>query len=489
MPINDFFIDSTNSIVNAFDITQMHIPTHTRRSKLLLENLERLWMFKEQLADAESARTCSALFKVFLASAFFPREKCFELYGPINKRTWLRYRKIATTMDSQIEGDYLLDRIETWLLNGYSYQDRCKADLGDIVVDGGAHTGTTAVYFRKLVGSVGKVYAFEPLPDSFSMLSNNIQRLGFDNIILTKAALAEVEGTLTFQQQKNSASSRLDLAGNLEVAAITIDAFVEKNNLERIDFIKLDIEGAELGALDGATQTIRRCHPKMALSLYHNPSDFIEIPDKVLAIKPEYRFYLKHNSCSYAETVLFCLPSETAASAANVQGANESVISLYKSIQQKFREQVSTATCDKFLRYLSAVSPLSPFLVNGNAHNMLALPMISKEKNCYAVILENSYIDLQIRIYDGSVKIETTEAASQRIHECLQKHYPESQIKKHDKWHCIYVRIKRDSEGSLKVAAETFAHMVKRSLETLYEMELISKTFSVLYASCKAPVN
>jgi hypothetical protein len=85
----------------------------------------------------------------------------------------------------------------------------------------------------------------------------------------------------------------------------TIDEVVVHENIPRIDFIKMDIEGSELSALRGAESTIRRCRPKLAISLYHRPEDFFSIPSWIDSLDLGYRVFLEHYSIHQEETVLF----------------------------------------------------------------------------------------------------------------------------------------------------------------------------------------
>ena len=76
-----------------------------------------------------------------------------------------------------------------------------------------------------------------------------------------------------------------------------------------VDFIKMDIEGAESEALEGAKQTIRAFHPKLAISVYHKLDDFWTIPKYIDQLGMGYRFYLRHFTIHREETVLFAGPS------------------------------------------------------------------------------------------------------------------------------------------------------------------------------------
>ena len=74
----------------------------------------------------------------------------------------------------------------------------------------------------------------------------------------------------------------------------TLTATLRKKNLPRVDYIKLDIEGAELDMLHGAAQTITRCKPKMAVSAYHKPEDLWTLATYIKSLRPDYEFEFRH---------------------------------------------------------------------------------------------------------------------------------------------------------------------------------------------------
>lgn len=93
----------------------------------------------------------------------------------------------------------------------------------------------------------------------------------------------------------------------LEVKTVSIDDLVREHDLETVNFIKMDIEGAELAALRGAENTIKRFRPKLAISVYHNLEDFWSIPQYLQGLELNYRFYLRHFTIHDEETVLFAV--------------------------------------------------------------------------------------------------------------------------------------------------------------------------------------
>jgi ABC-type thiamine transport system substrate-binding protein len=84
-----------------------------------------------------------------------------------------------------------------------------------------------------------------------------------------------------------------------------IDEIVETKKLDRVDFIKMDIEGAEPEALKGAEAVIKQFSPKLAITVYHSFSHFWELPRLIHRFNSDYKFYLRHFTIHAGETVLF----------------------------------------------------------------------------------------------------------------------------------------------------------------------------------------
>jgi FkbM family methyltransferase len=185
------------------------------------------------------------------------------------------------------------------------------------VLDAGGCWGTTALYFASLVGPEGRVYSFEFDPESLEVFRANLAlnpELG-RRIELIEWALWDRAGeTVAFTQagrmttvhavRGDAGAAPAGDAASV-VATTTIDQFVERTGLERVDYIKMDVEGAELNVLRGAAHTIERFAPKLAIAAYHKDDDLVRIPDAIAAFDAEYRFYLQTFSPVEEETVLF----------------------------------------------------------------------------------------------------------------------------------------------------------------------------------------
>lgn len=94
--------------------------------------------------------------------------------------------------------------------------------------------------------------------------------------------------------------------GTDAISIVGIDDFL-KGREEKISFIKLDVEGFELKTLQGAEHTIKKYHPRMAISLYHKDEDLYEIPSYIKSIADDYKFYLRIYSNAYLEIVLYAV--------------------------------------------------------------------------------------------------------------------------------------------------------------------------------------
>ncbi len=192
----------------------------------------------------------------------------------------------------------------------YSDETYIKADKGDVVIDAGACWGDSSLYFAHEIGENGRVFAFEFIPENLNILQRNIninpQLQGRIHII--KNPVWDKSGEVLFFNDNgpgSTVSSDKMTTDCIPVSTISIDDFVEENCLKKVDFIKMDIEGAELNALNGAVNTIKRFQPKLAISIYHKLSDFTLIPSFLTSLDLDYEYFLGHYSIHSEETVLF----------------------------------------------------------------------------------------------------------------------------------------------------------------------------------------
>ena len=183
---------------------------------------------------------------------------------------------------------------------------------GDVVLDCGACFGDTALYFAHKTGASGKVFSFEFIPDNIEIFKKNVSLNPelTNRIELVDLPLWSVSGKTVYYVAFGPASqvSFEPIKGATGTTiTTTIDDVVKDKKIAKVDFIKMDIEGAELNALQGAIETIRVCKPKLAITLYHRPEDFGNITRYIHELNLGYKFYLGHYTIHQEETVLFAI--------------------------------------------------------------------------------------------------------------------------------------------------------------------------------------
>lgn len=136
-----------------------------------------------------------------------------------------------------------------------------QVKLGQTVVDIGANIGYYTLIMARLVGPEGRVIAFEPDPNNFDILKKNIEMNGYKNVTLYQKAVSQESGNIQLYFNRHGSISRTFDAGDgrekMEVGAVKLDDVVK----ERVDFIKIDIEGAEIGAIKGSKEILSKWKP------------------------------------------------------------------------------------------------------------------------------------------------------------------------------------------------------------------------------------
>lgn len=190
-----------------------------------------------------------------------------------------------------------------------------EARPGDFVLDCGGCYGDTALYFSHKVGPQGKVISFEFVPTNLDIWRKNIDLNPSlkPAIRLVEAPVSDKSGQELFLEGSGPGTRIVPKPSSVGAASVrtaAIDDVVERENLERVDFVKMDIEGSELAALQGAEKTLRKFRPTLAVSVYHNLSDFWTIPRYLESLDLGYKFYLRHFTIHAEETVLFAVAEE-----------------------------------------------------------------------------------------------------------------------------------------------------------------------------------
>jgi FkbM family methyltransferase len=145
---------------------------------------------------------------------------------------------------------------------------------GDTVLDLGGSIGAVALQLARRVGKRGEVHSFEPL--SYACLERNVRQNRARNVRVVPMGVSERPGQAELEYTDEVINASIARAPGSEervrrrsIELTTVDEYVENNRLERVDLIKIDIEGAEELALRGALRTLGRFHPRLTIASYH----------------------------------------------------------------------------------------------------------------------------------------------------------------------------------------------------------------------------
>jgi FkbM family methyltransferase len=200
----------------------------------------------------------------------------------------LLYKKGSQRIAKRFGVDFELDLSDYpgWSLYFHSPADSSRGVLqfvkeGDTVLDIGGNIGQTALLLAKKVGDRGTVISFEPFPDTIGRFERNLQlNPNVQNVELEKFGLGSKKGSIQMCQDSanNSAGNRVInsaeelTSGVTEIKVELLDNYISTAQLEKVDLIKIDVEGYEMSVLHGATKTLRQYKPKL----------FVEVSDPAL---------------------------------------------------------------------------------------------------------------------------------------------------------------------------------------------------------------
>jgi FkbM family methyltransferase len=190
----------------------------------------------------------------------------------------VRYLDDLATWEFTINEDYFYSSGPGWAYS-YPYLQKQFYDSlgnmyrpkpGDCVVDVGAGVGEELMVFSRLVGDRGKVFSIEAHPQTFKSLMLNNQKNGFANTVLLNVAVADTPGHIFIEGEENDLGnkvSRQSVRGATRVEAITIEQLVDMHKIDRINFMKVNIEGAEQLLIKGIGKAISKID-NMAISCH-----------------------------------------------------------------------------------------------------------------------------------------------------------------------------------------------------------------------------
>lgn len=177
----------------------------------------------------------------------------------------------------------------------------------EIFVDAGSYHLEDVLKFQKYCKRLRSAYAFEPDLENYEYCVRQKEAESLPQVRVFPFGTWSEEKVLRFSGKGNTSSKICEEAGN-SVKVVPIDEMIQPE--DRITFIKMDVEGAELESLKGAVKTIRRDLPKLAVCIYHKTKDMVEIPLFIKELAPEYQLYVRMHANDGSETVLYAIPPE-----------------------------------------------------------------------------------------------------------------------------------------------------------------------------------
>jgi len=178
----------------------------------------------------------------------------------------------------------------------------------DVFVDGGAYDGDTIrSYLEHHSESLRKLLAFEPDPLTFQLLERSVSQLPAEVrgwITLQNAAIGQKTGTVRFDAQ-GTVGSAIQSNGSLEIECVGLDEVLQ--DFDSI-YVKMDIEGAELEALQGMRRTIASKTPILAICVYHLQEHLWEIPRYIRELSDAYALFLRRHGDEFGDLVCYAIP-------------------------------------------------------------------------------------------------------------------------------------------------------------------------------------
>lgn len=257
-------------------ISEMHFEDYLKGKGIgwIEEELENIEIALDILTDEQSKNVFTNIF-------------CNKIYGWNTKRD---YEFFATG------GEYF----ET---------DVFSLHKNEVFVDCGAYIGDTIEDFiNKTDSAFNKIYTFELSVDNYNELVGNIEKYGTetrDKIVPINAGVWNKEGSMWYAHPGDMDGCKIVQEESAEEAKlVSLDGVISES--EKVTVLKMDIEGAEQRALEGARRIIENDGPKLAICLYHRPEDLWQIPIMIKKYNKNYNIYIRHHSAqNYTDTVCY----------------------------------------------------------------------------------------------------------------------------------------------------------------------------------------
>ena len=241
-------------------------------------------------------------------------EKAKSLYEHIDDYVWL-YNNLSDYSSKKLlygilNNWYQYDFTTLKECMNYNYKHYFDLDIiphsnNQVFVDVGAYIGDTTIDFINTYNNYKNIYCYEITLETMAKLKNNLSK--YNNIIFKNKAVTNENSIMYLKESSvNSSANQIDNNGTIEIETVSLDNDI----LEKIDIIKMDIEGGEYDALIGCKNHIINDNPTLLISVYHNNEDLWKLPKLINEFNNNYNFYLRYysNYIFPTEIVLFAIP-------------------------------------------------------------------------------------------------------------------------------------------------------------------------------------
>jgi FkbM family methyltransferase len=218
----------------------------------------------------------------------------------------VRFNPVSRLWEYRIDGSFFITKEASWFSSQKYYLDTLQRyscfqylpTLNDTVIDVGAGVGEEVIPLAACVGTGGKVYALEANPRTYDILNDVVKQNNFGNTNLFLLAISESKGAVFIEDDGGygvSNSIQTKTTNNtFEIPSVSIDDFIEEQAIDRVDLLKVNIEGAERFLVRGMKQSIRKIR-NIAISChdfrYHGgESEFFKTKEEVISfLEPNFR--------------------------------------------------------------------------------------------------------------------------------------------------------------------------------------------------------
>lgn len=202
----------------------------------------------------------------------------------------------------RLNGNYE-DLPEPDLVNQYFPKDIPPLTSPLRFVDCGAYDGDTIAKLYDLNSNIDEIVAFEPDPQNFQKLARYCRDNRLENVKIWPCAVYSKTGTLFFSSEGEGGN--INGKGAINIQGVSLDDIIPNFGP---NYIKMDIEGAELDALLGARTVINNYRPRLAICLYHKPEHLWQIPLIVASWNLGYKYYIRAHGFNDFDLVLYAIP-------------------------------------------------------------------------------------------------------------------------------------------------------------------------------------